>query len=493
MKLSKNSESLISFFIQHKLINISPSYLKETNKNILPIISYLYKEIDESVIYLKEQKKRALKETHNPLYNRSIRSIVSPENIIKPTSFGGKLFPDEVKTHIDKYSLTELTYTVRYIDRNCTFYFILEEPIDTVNTTYHLKTYDRYVDQILLWLYILNKNSTNATKRCAVIFKVYFYLTSLEKRKPDNKKPDNTNSSLKDGTDQVLSSNHVNTAFTTVCPTQSEIVIFRKEEWYKVFIHETFHNFALDFSGMNNKEIHKQILQLFPVVSEVNIYEAYTEFWAEIIHALFCSYFLTKEMNINTTKKNKTKKNTSLLREKKEEKDFINTSLLLIQLEKTYSFFQLVKTLDHMGITYKDLVNININRNINMNNTQLVRSRYKEDTSVLAYYIIKTILLDKHVDFILWCSRNNDTLFEFKKSTEKQYLFVDFIRRNYKNKGLLEHIERMEQVYPVLQDLNINKNKNINKNINIQQKQKNRSKSLDYLMENMRMSICEMG
>jgi hypothetical protein len=136
----------------------------------------------------------------------------------------------------------------------------------------------------------------------------------------------------------VLSSNNVNTAFTTVCPVVSEIVLFRKEEWHKVFIHETFHNFALDFSGMNNTEIHKQILQMFPVKSEVNIYESYTEFWAEIIHALFCSYFLTKkEEDRNGTK-------------------FINTSLFLIQLERTYSFFQMVKTLDHMGITYKELI-----------------------------------------------------------------------------------------------------------------------------------------
>ena len=35
------------------------------------------------------------------------------------------------------------------------------------------------------------------------------------------------------------------------------------------------------------------------VNSEVNAYEAYTEFWAEIINAIFSSYYDTKNHDIN--------------------------------------------------------------------------------------------------------------------------------------------------------------------------------------------------
>jgi hypothetical protein len=60
-------------------------------------------------------------------------------------------------------------------------------------------------------------------------------------------------------------------------------------------MHETFHNFALDFSDMNSQSTicKERILSIFPVNSNVNLYEAYTEFWAEFMNALFCSYYLT--------------------------------------------------------------------------------------------------------------------------------------------------------------------------------------------------------
>ena len=445
MKLSKNSESLISFFLDNKIINISPSYLKENNKRIIPIIQNFHKEIIDSENFLREQKKRTYKETGRPFYEYSVRSIVSPSQISKPVNFSGKFLPEEVLSHIEKYSLTEITYKMRYINRICTFCFTVEDPIDNI----HIKTYDRYVDQMLLWLHIMNKY---ASPRCSTIFKVYLYFTSLEKRKP-------TTSSGMYETDNILGSNHVNTAFTTVCPVVSDIVLFRKEEWYKVFIHETFHNFALDFSGMNNTETNRQILQMFPVKSEVNIFESYTEFWAEILHAMFCSYFLT----------NKTKK------EDRNGTKFVNTSLFLIQLERTHSFFQMVKTLDHMNITYKELVGFQTQGQNNF-----VNEKYKEDTSVLAYYIVKTVLFDKYQDFILWCKRNNEHLFDFKNTMDNQRAFVEFIRQRYRSRGFLSDVSVMETIYPLLKrEMSMGK--------------KTRNKKLEYLMENMRMSICEMG
>ena len=39
----------------------------------------------------------------------------------------------------------------------------------------------------------------------------------------------------------------------------SEIIIFRNEEWFKVFVHETFHLFGVDFSNMSNLKKSKDI------------------------------------------------------------------------------------------------------------------------------------------------------------------------------------------------------------------------------------------
>ena len=198
-----------------------------------------------------------------------------------------------------------------------------------------------------MWLYILNIYSS---RECANTLTIYFYFTSLEKSLP--------NSNI-----HILDEINVNTAFTTTCPKDSEIVVFRKEEWFKVFIHETFHNFGLDFSAMNNNEINNCILNIFKVESLVNSYEAYTEFWAEIINASFCSFHSIKNKN--------------------DVNEFLSNTEFYINFERTYSFFQLVKTLDFMGLSYSDMYSKSKHSII------LRENLYKENTNVLSYYIIK--------------------------------------------------------------------------------------------------------
>jgi hypothetical protein len=249
----------------------------------------------------------------------------------------------------------------------------------------------------------------------------------------------------------VLNATHVNTAFTQTCPlTYAEIVVYRKEEWFKVFIHETFHNFGLDFSGMNNDIITNCILDIFDVNSEVNSYEAYTEFWAEIINCCFCSF--------------------QLLKNKEDTNEFLNNSLILINFERTYSFFQLVKILDYMGLNYKNLYLNDIN------SKTLRENLYKEKTNVLAYYVIKTILLNNYTGFLSWCDKNNLALIAFKKTVTNQNNFCEFISKNYKKKSMLENIENTK--------LFLNK-------LHISKKISNNLRT--FLLSNLRMTICELG
>jgi hypothetical protein len=284
-----------------------------------------------------------------------------------------------------------------------------------------------------MWLFILNEY---ASKQCATNLVVYFYFTSLEKRLP--------NSNI-----HVLDENNVNTAFTTTCPKDSEIVVYRKEEWFKVFIHESFHNFGLDFSDMNNSECTSRILNIFQVQSEVNLYESYTEFWAEIINALFCSFFSLKNKN-----------NLA---------EFLSNSEFFINFERTYSFFQLTKALRFMGLTYTDLYSKNIHRKI------LRETLYKEKTNVLSYYVIKTILMNNYQDFLFWCSKHNLSLLQFKKTLNNQSEYCKFIEQNYKKSTMLEGVEQSQKFLNILYS-------------------KNRRRVNDsYILSNLRMSICELG
>jgi hypothetical protein len=285
-----------------------------------------------------------------------------------------------------------------------------------------------------MWIYIL---SSYASKKCSNSLAVYLYFTSLEK-------------SLPSSNIEVLNELNVNTAFTTTCPVNSEIVVFRKEEWFKVFIHETFHNFGLDFSDMNNSNAHKCILDIFKVESNVNLYESYTEFWAEIMNALFCSFYILKN--------------------KRDINQFLSNSEFFINFERTYSYFQLVKALDFMGLTYKDLFS-------NVERSKVLRENmYKEKTNVLSYYVIKAVLMNNYQGFLFWCKTNNPSLIQFEKTNKNQIDYCDFIKNNYKTASMIENVYETQKFFNIL------KNKNKNKKMNF-----------NYILANLRMSICELG
>jgi hypothetical protein len=419
MKISKKSKMLMSFFTKNKYINHIEQTTRTNN-----IISELYNDILNAHNYLLN-----LKQTRSSdFYTITTKKIHSSVQITRPKNFNSNSFPEEVRKHIDELSVTELCYNFSLFNRNIKLFFVIEEG----NVELKLDVYNKNVDAIIMWLYILNEYSS---KQCASNLVVYFYFTSLEKKIP--------NSNI-----EILNENNVNTAFTTTCPKNSEIVVYRKEEWFKVFIHESFHNFALDFSDMNNLECKNRILNIFPVQSEVNLYESYTEFWAEIINALFCSFFSLKNKN--------------------NIEEFLSYSDFFINFERTYSFFQLVKTLRFMGVTYKDLYLKNINSKI-MRDTL-----YKENTNVLSYYVIKTILLNNYQGFLFWCKKNNLSLLQFKKTSANQDEFCKFIEKNYKTSSMLESIN-MSQKF--LNNLYLKNKKLYNK----------------YVLTNLRMSICELG
>jgi len=420
MKLSKKSKQLMSFFTKN---NIPPVH-HTSNTNL--IFQELYHDILESYKFLLLLKKKG------NYYNLKTKKIISSTQIIKPKNFNSQSFPEAVRKHIDESMMSEIFYTFTIFNKNINIYFIVEE--DDIELK--LDTYNKYVDNIVMWLYILNQY---ASKSCAQSITLYFYFTTLEKHLP------NSNIS-------ILNEINVNTAFTSTCPKDSEIIVFRKEEWFKVFIHETFHNFGLDFSDMNNDNIHRCILSIFNVKSNVNLYESYTEFWAEIINALFCSFIAVKD--------------------KTNFDEFLSNSYFYINFERSYSFFQLVKTLNFMGLQYSDLYS-------KTEHSKTLRDHlYKEKTNVLSYYIIKTVLLNNYISFLLWCKTHNLSLLQFKKTISNQNKYCEFIQKNYKTKNMLQSLHNTELFF--------------NKIIKQKNKQKNKQ-NIQYLLSNLRMSICELG
>jgi hypothetical protein len=426
MKLTKVSKSLMSFFIKNKCINHSTM-----TKKTMQILRYLYREIKRADTFIQNKKK----EGGPAFYKLKVTKLSVAHEIPKPQQFNADSFPSEVREHIDKTTTYDLQYTFSLYDREIVIHFLVEEK----HPELMLSLYNSYVDKILVWLFIANEFSS---KSCSKKLTIFIYMTSLQKHLPES----NIN---------VLDRMNVNTAFTYTCLPTSEIVVFRYEEWFKVLIHESFHNLGLDFSGMNIDRCVKRILSIFNVESDVLLYEAYTEFWAETINSMFCSFYLSSN--------------------KDNEEEFITNFDFFINLERTYSFFQLVKSLNFMGLQYADLYS-------NSQDAEILRkTMYKEKSNVLCYYIIRAILMNNYQGFLSWCNENNTSLLNFKKTNTNLDNFCKFIERNYKSTSMLEGVGCMENILSKI------------KNTKTKTKTKKYSKNVDLLLKNMRMSIGEMG
>jgi uncharacterized protein YerC len=421
MKITNESYELMSFFVKH--ICLTP--LKQTKKTD-SLLTKLYEEIMDSFTYIQNIKSKM----GTSFYKLKISNITNVNQIPKPSTFPPNAFPASVRKHIDDHLLSLLKYSFRFPSggREVHIYFTTEDS----NPEELIELYNNYVDYMLVWLHIID---SYASRSCSTQLSIFIYHTNLLKELPT------TNI-------EILDEGNVNTAFTRTCVKNSEIVIFRKEEWFKSFLHETFHNLGLDFSDMNNSLCNLKILYIFPVNSEVNLFESYTEFWARIMNILFCSFVSIKNKN--------------------DVNEFLSNFEVFINFERMYAFFQVVKVLNFMGISYKDL----IDKTPYSDNIR--KTLYKENTNVLSYYIITLILLNNYQEVLNWCNNNNTSLLQFKKTTSNLESYCNFIEKKYKTKNLLDGISCTEKLL-----LKLNK--------------KQKKNNIIYLLKNLRMTICELG
>ena len=399
MKLTGVSQNIYSFVNEFNIIEKSS---KKINNDTIHIFTHLYEIILESYKYFSKMKE-------NNAIQYKITKYENPTQVRKPIIFDDAAFPIDILNIINTTSSCEICYSFTILNKTINIYFILNDLCEKIKK----EKYDSYSEFIIIWLFIAIKY---AQKDCSDNYSIYLYFTNHHKILPIDKKI-------------IIDRIHVNTAFTRACNSPGEIVVFRKEEWFKVLIHETFHTFNLDFSNMYFNETKKHIQQIFNIDTNIDLFEAYTEFWALIIHTIFCSFYLIQDKhNINL---------------------FLKTAANLIYIERSYSFFQMVKILDYMGIKYN---NLHSTDNISVTLKDMC---YKDKTNVLCYYIIKLVLLDNYQDFFMWCLENNINLLMFNIDEKKKQLkFVNFIETHYKTKLFLSRVKKAELLFKRLKLMN---------------------------------------
>ena len=349
-------------------------------------------------------------------WSRLEYNITSKTPIPRPNSFPISSFPKGVFSHIGKKATHVVQYIFDLFGHSATITFTMEGDNKTSEC-------DGHIFYILVWLIIAY---TNSSASCAESISIYFYMTSLKKILPTDE-------------NEIIDQMHVNTGFTYCCPAVSEIVIYRKEEWFKVLIHESWHTFGLDFAEMELELYHNHIRSIIKVKSDVNLFECYTEFWAEIMNGSICSFFLVKD--------------------KLQVESFYKYFSAFVNLERAHKYFQLVKMLNHMGTTYETIINGTMHN-------------YREATNVLSYYILTAILMHDYQTFLKWCKINNSpNLLQFAKTQKSLNSFCTFINGTYSKKSFLRLVRCAETL--------------------LKETLRNGSKTMKFICENARMSIVE--
>lgn len=152
------------------------------------------------------------------------------------------------------------------------------------------------------------------------------------------------------GDDKYLSCDNVNTGATTVMigSENSSIEIWRKEEFYKVLIHELIHAFELDFCSADDIciKIENIFKEKFKINGDDRVNEAYTECLALIIHSVIYSILTNNDLN-----------------------EILSYEILFTQ-------FQIAKILNHYNYDKFESNNI-----------------FYQYTSVCSYYVVKYMLI----------------------------------------------------------------------------------------------------
>jgi len=260
--------------------------------------------------------------------------------------------------------------------------------------------------RVFLWLSIA---TAYAKTRCTDTMAIFIYMTDEKKELPSKRLT-------------PIEEVNVNTAYTIPC--RENIYIYRSEEWFKVFIHETFHNLSLDFATMSSVNSTRHILSIMPLnISDVRVYETYCETWARIMNTMFLAHHAIRD-----------KANVPAILKRMEQ---------YIDIEQRHAMFQSTKMLAHYGLIYTDIT-------MNPSAPKTVPKKllnYKENTYALSYFILTPILLFYADDFIDWCIAENGNTFDFVKTEANIQKYCNMIVSHYRDPDYLYAIDHVGHLY----------------------------------------------
>jgi hypothetical protein len=320
----------------------------EINSNA-QFLEYIYKQLNAKQLIISAlaiEKSRTNEENKSIIVNK-ITNIVN--NHLRSSKY--------IDSELINFILTNtnckiVTYKNTIKGKTYIFDFII------YNDELSIKNLDLIVEKMLLVLQLIIVISNNESRNGQ---HVTFFLTPFQKKLNSN-----TN---------VLGAKNVNSGFTYPYLKNGVTFIYRKEEFFKVFIHESIHYYGIDkalhkdFSNDAKYNInYNKFINSFNIrpqdIAKIGINEALTEYWTFIVYLSAQSY----------------KKSIVLA-------NFIYEFENSYKLELLHIIFQVVKILNYNKLTYSEFLTKYSNQ-------------YKETSHIFSYYIVKTLLVYNHSDLL---------------------------------------------------------------------------------------------
>lgn len=200
---------------------------------------------------------------------------------------------------------------------------------------------------------------------------------------------------------------HLNSGYTE---SYKELVIYRKEEFLKVFIHECFHLFCLEFSETYTTQYKEMLKSIFKVESDYLLFESVCEYWARTLNCAFVSFFMKTDMTFQ---------------------EFEKIFVLNLSMETIFSMIQMKNYLSLHDLTYEDLLKKRV-------------VPYKEETNGFCYYVITSILMFHYQPTMNWFVNHNETMLNFSKSNKDLYLFHQYLQSIYNSKEFIDVLKKLK-------------------------------------------------
>lgn len=284
--------------------------------------------------------------------------------------------PHEIQHHILNEPGVAITYTFSVENRKVVLHFV------EFNTHSHSHNpeFDAHAKRVCALMHLVSMHASRST--CSSALSIYIYMTEFKKLFPTKK-------------GEVIDAEHVNTGMAYHCARTNEVVVYRKEEWFKVLIHELFHAMGLSFIESDmpkgvDRAMQSMLQTMYSISHPVRIYETYCEIWARILNVVFDCFVDDHANPVYGTSHNDT-----------EFRVFMECVMEGLGKNARFAQHQCAKLLRYADLSHDILATPN------EKNRAIVAEKYRENTNVFAYYVLTHSLLHSPTDFMTWCYRNN--------------------------------------------------------------------------------------